>query len=183
MKKTAILLAFLVLLSFSCDKKYRFYAFDVEGTIEYSIPGNSNEDFETTGEIDLYIEKIFEQEGTEADMVEKITIEEVSFASKQYPLFNELKVYISTAKTNETILANNDSINNVFDFITGDYKTKLAVSEEQMDDHVKASILNIKTKAKLDTVAIEAALNGIPDSLVVFPITYNLRFRVQTYVK
>ncbi|MCD4792067.1 MAG: hypothetical protein K8R54_02450 [Bacteroidales bacterium] len=179
MKKTAILLAFLILISFSCNKKYRFYAFDIKETIEYQIPGNSSENFNIINELELNIERIFEQEGTEADMVEEISVEEVSFAIGQYQLFNDLKVYISTAKTDETLLASNDSAG--VDY-SGDL-VKLAVTENLIDDHIKASLVNIKTQAILDTVAIENALLGLPDSMVAFPITYNLRFRVQTYVK
>ena len=177
MKKTAILLTFLILISFSCNKKYRFYAFDIKGTIEYQIPGNSSSNFNMINELELDIERIFEQEGTEADMVEKITVEEVSFAGVQYSLFYYLRVYISSAKTDEVLLASNDSIDYSGDLV------KLAVTENLMDDHIKASLVTIKTQAILDTIAIENALLGFPDSLVFFPITYNLRFRVQTYVK
>lgn len=183
MKKTAILLAFLVLLSFSCDKKYKFYAFDIKKTVSIEIPTESSEDFEITETIDLDIDNLFETNGTDAEMVEEISVEEVSLQSVDYLLFNDLKLFISAVNTNETMLANNDSINEVLDYTTGDYKTKLAVTEDRMDDFIKASNINIKTQAKLDTVMIEELSESLPDGIFIFTVTYNLRFRVQTYVK
>ena len=183
MKKTAILLTILILISFSCNKKYRFYAFDIKESVTIEIPLDSSEDFETTVSIDLGIDKLLESKGTEAEMIEEISIEEVCLPSGDYTIFNDLVLFISTASTNETMLANNDSTDSVYDFNTGNYITKLAVSEDRMDDHVKVSKINIKTIAKLDTALIDDLYGDLPGDLFHFDITYNLRFRVQTYVK
>jgi len=161
MKKTILLLSLLVVLSFSCDKKYKFYAFYIEKTVDVEFPAGSAGDFDTIQEVNLYIDNILEKEGTDIDLIEEITIEEINLANANFNKFNNLDLFISTESLTEIQLASSEIIN------VRDNSVLLNVTEEKMDDYVKASIFNIKTVGQLSTSYAQA-----------FTVPINLRFLI-----
>jgi len=172
MKKTAILLSVLIIiLTISCKKEYRFYGFDVKKTITLEIPAQTQE-FDIESSVELYIEKLFEDKGTSADLVEEITIEDVIIEGKDYDIIDTIALYISAEGLSKIPLADSHDAeidNNIFDET---YEAKLKVTDEKMDDYVKASSIKINSVGKL---IFPAAQNET--------IEINLRFRVLTYVK
>ncbi len=166
MKKTTILLSLLVMFSLSCDKSYKFYAFYIEKTIEVQFESGSVGDFEVTQEVNLAIDMVLEAYDTDADLVEEITIEEISLREVLFDDFNELNLFISAEGVSETSLATSDTTVTSFDV------TSLNVSKEKMDDYVKSPAFSLRTIGQLSSSHSQA-----------FAVPLNLRFLVKTYVK
>ena len=177
MKKTAILLALLIIFSFSCNKKYKFYAFYIEKDVEFTIPAGT----EGLTEIELDNQQIltksadiFAEKFTSADLVEEITIESVYVDSSSYSNINDLDIYISAQGEDEILLANNDSTN-IFYRISGlqflEY-IELKSTTDQLDEYIKSDKITVITKGTL--------FQGITQKK---DITLHMRFLVKTYVK
>ncbi len=166
MKKIAILLSLLVMVSLSCDKSYKFYAFYIEKTVDVQFESGSFGDFEITQDVNVAIERVLEDHDTDADLIEEITIEEISLREVLFDDFNELNLFISAEGITETSLATSDTTVTSFDV------TSLNVSTEIMDDYVKSPTFSLRTSAQLSSSHSPA-----------FAVPLNLRFLVKTYVK
>jgi len=170
MKKAAIILTALIFISFSCKKEYKFYAFYMTKTVEVTYPGNENDEFEVSSSVvDIYSERVFEEEGTTADLIEEITIEEVQLASSNLSNFNNLELQILSEGLNEVDMANAETLT----FQNDGESVLLSVSTEKMDDFIKASKFTIKTTGEYVGTTPTQGLK----------VVYNLRFLVKTYVK
>jgi len=162
MKKAVILLTVLIFISFSCKKEYKFYAFYMNKTVEITYPVSESTGFDISSEIvDIYSERIFETEGTTAELVEEITLEEADIVSATDYKFNSLELLISAEGVIEQSLAKTNE---------GEYI--LIPSTEKMDDFIKASKFTIRTVGEYDGNQTDAN-----------KVTYNLRFLVKAYVK
>ena len=177
MKKTAILLVFLILISFSCNKKYRFYAFYIEKQVEFTIPhgtvGSTVIDFDNQ-ELLTNSAAVFEEKFSDPDLIEEITIESAYLDSSKYRNFNDLDIFISAEGQDEVLLANNDSTN-IFFRVSGlqylEY-VELKSTPDQLDEYIKSDKITVRTTGEL----IEETTKDIG-------ITVHLRFLVKTYVK
>ncbi len=165
MKKTAILLSLLVMISLSCDKSYKFYAFYIEKTVEVELNG-SEINFETTQDVNVSIDNILEAHDTKADLVEEITIEEISMTEANFDMFNDFELFINAEGLTETLIASSDSADVYYDGVL------LKVSEDKLDDYIIAPIFNMKTLGQLTTSHSQPII-----------VKFNLRFLVKTYVK
>ena len=170
MKKVLFVFALLAVVSISCNKKYKFYGFDVTKDINIPVPIDVFE-VDSVYAIDLFIENVFATHDTKSELVEQITIEDVSVNAVGYNHFSDLKFYISNDTQQEILLAKNDTIDYYFDYFTQTSKVKLNQTEALMDSYVKESKIYIRVSGELPT-----ALN-LPSSATV-----NLRFRVLTYI-
>jgi hypothetical protein len=170
MKKVLFVFALLALLSISCNKKYKFYGFDITKDISVSVPVDVFE-VDSVYTFDLFIDNVFETHDTKSELVEQITIEDVSINAVGYNHFSDLKFYISTDTQQEVLLAKNDTIDYYFDYATQTTKVKLNQTEALMDSYVKESKIYIRVSGKLPT-----ALN------IASSASVNLRFRVLTYI-
>lgn len=166
MKKTAfLLLAFITISSLSCDKDYKIYGFDIEETIQLVFePGETQVLNEES--IELNIEQLFKEENTSADLVEKITIENVHFSYEDYSVLHSIVMTISAEGQDAILFASNDSI----DYNSGN--VDIDVTDELMDDYIKSSKITITTVANSNYSYTEQKT-----------LTAHLRFRVITYVK
>ncbi len=177
MKKTAILLVFLILISFSCNKKYKFYAFYIEKKVEFTIPhgtaGSSVMDFDIQ-ELLTNSAAVFEDKSTSSDLIYEITIESAYLDSSIYSNFNDLDIYITTEGQNEVLLANNDETN-IFYRVSGtqylEY-VELKATTDLLDEYIKSDKITVRTTGEL----FEEIVKDIG-------ITIHLRFLVKTYVK
>lgn len=162
MKKAVVLLTALIFISLSCKKEYKFYAFYMNKTIEITYPASGETAFDVSSTIvDIHAENTLEQEGTSADLVEEIIIEEIDIVPASDYNFNTLELFISSEGVTEKSLAKTNE---------GEYS--LILSTENMDDFVKASKFTIRTVGEYEGSQSEATT-----------VTYNLRFLVKTYVK
>ena len=166
MKKSAILLSLLVMFSLSCDKSYKFYAFYIEKTVEVQFESGSVGDFEITQDVNLAIDMVMEANNSDADLIEEITIEEISLREALFNDFNELNLFISAEGITETSLATSDTTATSFD------ETSLNVSMEKMDDYVKSPAFSLRTTGQLSSAHSQE-----------LEVPLNLRFLVKTYVK
>jgi hypothetical protein len=162
--------ALLAILSVSCNKKYKFYGFDITKDIAISVPVDVFE-IDSVYAIDLFIDNVFATHDTKSELVEEITIEDVSVNAPGYNHFSELDFYISTDNQQEVLLAQNDTVDYFYNYATQSTMVKLNETEALMDDYVKESKIYIRVSGELPT-----ALN-IPSSASV-----NFRFRVLTYI-
>ncbi|MCF6364873.1 MAG: hypothetical protein L3J35_01595 [Bacteroidales bacterium] len=166
MKKTAILLSLLITLSFSCDKRYKFYAFYIEKTVDVEFAAGTVGDFDLTQSVEIYIDNLLTKEGTEAELIEEVTIEEASLSENNFNRFNSLELFISADGLTEIPLAKSDTTN------LYESKVLLNGSKEKMDEYIKASTFSIKTTGQLSSSEAQT-----------FKIPVYLRFLVKTYVK
>ncbi len=171
MKRTFIVFALFFILFGSCNKKFKFYGFDIEKSLIFQVPVGVNE-MDTAQSIDLYIDNVFETHDTEADLFEKITIEEVIVDGVGYNNFSDLTFYISANNESEIVLSKNDSIEYEYDLYTGAYGVNQNETNATMNNYIKSSNIDIR---------IEGV---IPDPLTIASsATVNLRFRVLTFIK
>jgi len=170
MKKVLFVFALLALLSGSCNKKYKYYGFDITKDISVSVPVDVFE-IDSVYTFDLFIDNVFVTHDTKSELVEQITIEDVSLNAVGYNHFSELEFYISTDTQQEVLLASNDTVDYYFNDVTQTTMVKLNQTDALMDSYVKESKIYIRVSGELPS-----ALN-IPSSAYV-----NIRFRVLTYI-
>jgi hypothetical protein len=171
MKKVVFGLTLLIIVISSCTKKYRFYGFDVKETILQDIPIDVFI-IDSVYTFDLKIDDVLHAHDTELGLVDKIIIEEVLVDGVGYNKFSELKFYISNDTLQWVVLARNDTVDYIYNEVTGDYTVSLNETEALMDTYVKESKINIRVIGELPTPL------HLPSSA-----TITIRFRVFAYVK
>jgi hypothetical protein len=171
MKKAIFGLSLLIIVFSSCTKKYRFYGFDIKETFLFDIPTDLFM-IDSVYTFDLNINNVLQTHDTQSELVDKIIIEEVLVDALGYNKFSELKLYISTDTQQEVVLARNDTVDYIFDNLTGNYSVSLNETDALMDNYVKESKIKIKVIGKLP----------IPVN-IASTATINVRFRVFASVK
>jgi|GEM_PF-2628586 hypothetical protein len=165
MKKTAILLSLLTVLLFSCKKEYKFFAFYINEIVSVNFPANSVAGFEILTDIAIGIDKILQENNTEKDLIQEITIEEINLSAADFSRFNSVDLSILTDNLAEETIAKSDTTEGV-------EPVSLNETNVPITDFITAPVFKLKTKGVLSGSYAQE-----------FKINFNIRFLVKSYVK
>jgi hypothetical protein len=148
MKIHTILLACLLLVSFSCkevDKLLTFTIshstiFRVEKTFPVSVPLQI-----ATPDITTDSEESFSSHDTRADLVKDIKLDRLDLtavnpAGRNFNFLKSVKVFMSTTSTNELLIASNEDVPADVTIV------ELTPTTQKLDDYIKASSYKLRTE-------------------------------------
>lgn len=171
MKKAALLfMVIITVLSISCNKEYKFYGFDIEKPVTVQIPANTR-DFNNEQTIDIKYEDILTEQGTTADLVQEITLEDITINENNY-LKLDTVVFSISAEGKDKIFVATDSDSTYMTFNTAGFVYKIPAINKSVKEYVEKSKLNF---------FIDGSLLASETSAV--NLNFIFRFRILTYVK
>jgi hypothetical protein len=134
--------------NFSCSKKDKLFTFNIDTessfTISTSVAANIPVDIPTPG-VTTNSTQQFQNNNTNVNLVKDIRLKSLDLtitnpAGKTFAFLQSIHIYISTNASNEIELAYADNISSAASTLS------LTTSVERLDDYVKASSYNLRTK-------------------------------------
>ena len=150
MKKTLILVPFLVLALFSCNKISELLTFDISQSESIKIPASGliNTPLVSPVPVTMSSQETFKHNNTNASLVKDVTLSKLTLtiidpAGQNFDFLKSIKIYIGTDESDKVLLASQDNIP------TGVSSLELVSGNEKLDKYIKAGSYTLYTEVAL----------------------------------
>ena len=150
MKKSLLLLPFLVLALFGCEKLNELLTFEIAHSDNIKIPASGllNTPLISPVPVNMSAQESFKNNNTNADLVKDVSLSKLSLtitdpASETFDFLKSIKIYIGTDESDKVLLASLDNIP------MGVSAINLVPSNAKLDKYIKAASYTLYTEVAL----------------------------------